>query len=456
MINTILLTDSYKIGHHKIYEAKTSNIYSYFESRGGLFPETLFFGLQYILKKHFLTTITMEMIDEADNFFKLHFGSSTLFNRVGWEYIVTKLNGKLPLRIKAVPEGSCINTSNILISVENTDPNCYWLTNWVETVLSEIWYPITVSTLSNKVKSLILMYLNQTGDPLQIDYKLNDFGFRGSTSVESAGIGGCAHLLSFKGTDNVAGLLTARDYYGCEMAGNSIPASEHSTITMWGQDREAEAYLNMIKQYGDQPLYACVSDSYDIWRACETIWGDQLHDEVLEAKGTLVVRPDSGVPHTVVPKCLQILGSKFGYTFNNKGFKVLNPKIRLIQGDGVTYEEIHKILEVMRTELWSTDNISFGMGGGLLQKNIDRDTFNFAFKCSSAVVNGQQVDVFKCPITDRTKLSKKGRMSLVIRNGQYKTLPDSDRPDDCLREVYLNGDLLIDETLDTIRKRINL
>src|SRR5262249_50868100 len=152
-----------------------------------------------------------------------------------------------------------------------------------------------------------------------------------------AGIGGAAHLLNFMGTDTIQAIEIAREYYGCEMAGFSIPAAEHSTITAWGRDHEADAYANMLTQF-PEGLVACVSDSYDVRRACREIWGEQLKDQVLARKGTLVVRPDSGDPPTIVSEVLRILGDAFGFSINGKGFKVLHPNVRVIQGDGVDYE----------------------------------------------------------------------------------------------------------------------
>lgn len=452
MNNIILLTDSYKVTQYPQYPEKTTNVYSYFESRGGMFPETVFFGLQYVLQTYLSTPVTREMIDEADVFYSQHFGNNTIFNKAGWEYILEKHGGKLPVKIKAVPEGTVVPTSNILMSIENTDPNCYWLTNYLETILSQIWYPTTVATLSREMKKLILKYLDKTGDPSLISFKLHDFGFRGVSSIESAGIGGAAHLVNFMGTDTVAALILANKTYKAGMAGFSIPASEHSTITSWYQDGEKDAFKNMIEKYGDNPLYACVSDSFDIYRACERYWGTELKDLVLNAKGTLVVRPDSGIPHVVVVRCLDILGEKFGYTINTKGYKVLNPKVRLIQGDGIDYEETRRILVEMERSGWSADNVAFGMGGGLLQK-INRDTQRFAFKCSSAIVNGQERDVFKCPVTDGGKTSKKGRLSLVEKNGKLETAKGSDKPNDLLVTVYENGEILRTYNFSEIRER---
>jgi hypothetical protein len=203
--NIILMTDSYKISHWKQYPPKTQFVYSYFESRGGKFIGTVFFGLQYLFKKYFCgQVVTQEKINEAEEFYKQHFGCD-LFNKEGWQYILDKYNGYLPIRIKAVPEGSVIPIKNVLITVENTDPNCYWLTNYVETLLVQIWYPTTISTNSRECKKLINHYLEETGDPSGLLFKLHDFGYRGVSSNETAMIGGTSHLVNFLGSDTLAG-----------------------------------------------------------------------------------------------------------------------------------------------------------------------------------------------------------------------------------------------------------
>ncbi|GAI78100.1 unnamed protein product, partial [marine sediment metagenome] len=205
--NIILLTDSYKVSHYKQYPKNTTNVYSYFESRGGEYNEVVFFGLQYIVKKYLTTPVTQQHVDEAATFLKDHFGTEELFNRKGWEYIVNNLDGKLPVRIKAVPEGTVVPTGNVLMTFESTDENCSWLTNYLETIGVQAWYGCTVATTSRDMKKTILEGLHKSGTPEQIDYKLHDFGFRGVSSVESAGIGGAAHLVNFKGTDTLAGLV---------------------------------------------------------------------------------------------------------------------------------------------------------------------------------------------------------------------------------------------------------
>jgi len=394
--------------------------------------------------------VTKENIDEAAEMFESHFGTDKLFNRAGWEYIVSEHGGKLPVRIKAVPEGTRVRVHNALMTVENTDPNVPWLTNFLETLLSQVWYPSTVATLSHEVWRMIGKYLDKTGDRAGLPFKLHDFGFRGAACAEAAGLGGCAHLVNFIGTDTLAALTCARDYYGVEgAAGFSVPAAEHSTITSWGREHEVEAFRNMIDQYGNYPFYSVVSDSYDLWKAAKHLWGEVLRDEVMQAQGTLVVRPDSGYPPVVVTQLLNVLGDRFGYEVNEKGYKVLHPKVRVIQGDGMNFDLVAQTLATMEQEGWSADNTVYGMGGGLLQR-VNRDTQKFAFKCSSAIVGGEQRDVFKDPETDPGKVSKKGRFSLVIRNGEHFTAPEG-AEGDLLERVYENGEILKRFTLDEVR-----
>ncbi len=450
--NIILLTDSYKVSHYKQYPEGTTQIYSYFESRGGKFEEITFFGLQYLLKEFLVgQVITQRKIDQAAKLYEAHFGNATLFNKAGWEYILNNHAGKLPIRIKAVPEGKVIPTHNVMMTVENTDPNCFWLTNFLETLLLQLWYPSTVATISREVKKLINRYLEETGDPSTIDFKLHDFGFRGVSSVDSASIGGAAHLINFMGTDTVAALTFIQNYYGNEddMFGFSIPAAEHSTITSWGKDHEVDAYENMLAQYSEG-LVAVVSDSYDIYNACEKLWGGLLKEQILARKGTLVVRPDSGEPKDVVLKVAEILGEKIGFTINPKGYKVLHPNIRIIQGDGVNYESIGEILAHLKNHGWSVDNVAFGMGGALLQK-VNRDTQKFAFKCSSATINGKEQEVFKDPITDHGKVSKKGRMKLVFENNTYQTKSLDESGEDILETVFENGEILKEISFNQIK-----
>lgn len=458
--NIILLTDSYKITHWPQYPPNTNKIIAYFESRGGRFGSTIFYGLQYPVARYLQgQVVTEEKIQEAKEYAKLHFGTDKLFNEEGWRYILEKHDGYLPLEIKAVAEGTVVPVSNVLMTVENTDPKCFWLTNYVETLLVEVWYPSTVATYSREIKKIILKYLERTGTPEEISFKLHDFGFRGVSCPEEAAIGGSAHLVNFLGTDNLPACLLHKHFYGCEMAGFSIPASEHSTITAWGKDKETEAMSNMLDVYKDQPLIACVSDSYDIYNACSNIWGDKLKQKLMDFKGTLVVRPDSGELPVTVIKVVKLLDEKFGSDLNSKGYRVLNPKVRVIQGDGVNLEAIETILSALAENGYSADNIAFGSGGGLLRKH-DRDTQQYAFKCSYAQGEGWQRDVWKDPITDTGKKSKRGILHLVeVEGSQGKSIttlnfPTGDKQ--LLKTVFKNGKVTKTYSLDEVRENAKL
>jgi nicotinamide phosphoribosyltransferase len=464
MLDNILLdTDSYKASHAFQYPPGTTKVFSYIESRGGRFDRTVFFGLQMYLKRYLSKPITQEMVDDAADFWAAH---GEPFNREGWEYIVNEHGGRLPVVIRAAREGSVIPTHNVLLTIENTDPKCFWLTSFLETaLLRAVWYPTTVSTLSWHAKQIIRDALERSSDDPegQLPFKLHDFGARGVSSKESAGIGGAAHLVNFMGSDTVTGILYAREFYGAPMAGFSIPAAEHSTITSWGRSREAQAYANMLAQFGKPgALFAVVSDSYDIMNAAREIWGGELKQVVMDSGSTLVVRPDSGDPLVVPVDVIEALGERFGYTINGKGYKVLPSCVRVIQGDGITVESLPKILENLLARGWSADNIAFGMGGGLLQL-VNRDTQKFAMKCSAALIDGEWVDVYKDPITDPGKKSKKGQVMLWTSGGEYETSTTqptrwTDRGiswQPALIDVWKNGDLLVDVTFDEVRTESN-
>lgn len=477
--NIITLTDSYKPTHWRQYPKGTQKVYSYLESRGGKFNQTTFYGLQYIIKKYLMgKVVTEEKIKQAKKLIDAHLGPG-LFNEYGWRYILDVHNGHLPIKIKAVPEGTSVKTGNVLVTVENTDPEVPWLTNYIESILLQVWYPITVATQSREIKKVFIEYLRKTTsyNDAQIEdiakFMLHDFGFRGTSSPETAGIGGSAHIVNFFGTDTLVSIETAMEFYNADnVMAFSIPASEHSTITSWGEANEVKAFENMLDTY-PTGLVACVSDSYDVIRACRDYWGTALRDKIIKRHGRLVVRPDSGDPVQTLKAIFATLWENFGAEINDKGFKVLHPNIRVIQGDGVNYESIKDILNMLVEEKYSVENIAFGVGGALLQK-VDRDTQKFAFKCSSIVINGQEVDVRKNPIeinekgerVTSFKKSKAGRLKLIQDDSfdgsgndspNYHTNESStDEVGDCLVTVFENGYLLRDWTFDEIRQRASI
>lgn len=456
-MNFILNSDSYKYSHFLQYPPETTAISAYIEARrGGAYENILFFGLQMFLKDYLARAITMDDVDEAEEIITTH---GLPFHRDGWETLVTRHGGKMPLLIEALPEGSLVPAGTPLVQVRNTDPDFFWLPTFIETaLLRAVWYPSTVATVSHGVRKIIAASLDRTCDDATdiLPFRLHDFGARGTTSAEQAGIGGVAHLVSFLGTDTVAALVYARRFYHEQMAGFSIPAAEHSTMTSWGEDRETEAYRNMLTQFGGPgKLVAVVSDSYDLYRAVKKIWGEELKGEVEATGGTLVVRPDSGDATRVPVDTIEMLGEIFGYTVNQKGFRVLNPVVRVIQGDGITPDTIRVILGRLEDHGWSAENIAFGMGAGLLQK-VNRDTLRFAMKANARQdTNGDWHGINKNPKTDPGKASKRYRQAVVMKNGEPFSVPLTDLAgrENLLLPVWENGQLLRDWTFAEIRAR---
>jgi nicotinamide phosphoribosyltransferase len=451
--NIILLADSYKASHYLQYPPHTTCVYSYIESRTGESDVTLFFGLQYFIKRYLLHPITQQHIDTAEAMITQH---GEPFNRAGWEYILAQHKGYLPLRIKALKEGSVVPIRNALITIENTDPKCFWLTSYVETaILQNIWYPTTVATRSYVIRQLLNAYHAKTSDAdiHSVSFKLHDFGQRGCSTMESAAIGGLSHLVNFLGTDTLPALLYGQWYYNEPMAGYSIPAAEHSTITSWGRDQEGNAYRNILDHYGKLgKIVAVVSDSYDIFHAVSELWGKALKTMVENSGATVVIRPDSGDPTTIPIAVCERLMQHYGFTVNSKGYRVLPPCIRIIQGDGITQECLMALLQNMTQAKLSLDNFSFGMGGGLVQM-VNRDTQGFAMKCSAIEINGEWRDVYKQPITDPRKNSKRGRFAVVQQDHVIHTiaLEHLHGQQDLLDIVYENGQLKREQTLADIR-----
>lgn len=466
--NLLLLADGYKYAHHKLYYPGTSKIYSHLESRGGQFDETVFFGLQYFLKKYLAgTVITKDYIEEAATLIPQVFGRDDVFDRRKFEYILQQHDGRLPVHIKAIPEGTTVPVSNVLMTIENTDPACFWLSNFLETLLMQIWYPCTVATLSREIRKIITGYYQHTATPgaeKGIDFVLNDFGFRGASSLESAGIGAAAHLLNFSGSDTIAGSMMAKQYYDAkELYGKSVPATEHSVCTLLGEEGELEVFRHVLRTFPTGTV-ACVSDSFDIFRACSDYWGTELKQEILNRDGVLVIRPDSGDPVFTLLKVFDLLMQRFGYTVNEKGYKVLPPQVRVLQGDGINIDSIRSIYGALEVNGISAENLLLGMGGALLQK-VDRDTQKFAFKCSSAVINGQETDVQKKPIeldghgilSRSFKRSKAGRLKLIQTAEGFKTVrEEAGSEKDELVSVFKNGSILQEYTYEEIRNRASL
>lgn len=444
--NIMIDVDAYKVSMFAQYPPKTQYVSSYVEARKNPWDKVTFFGL-----KHILDELAIQLTVEDVEFANMYWTSQGLpFNKDGWMRLVEKHDGKLPLKIQALDEGTRLEHGNVLVQVINTDPEFYWLTTWIETKMMRVWYPTTVASLSATIRDMIKEYLELTADEpdTELLFKLHDFGARGVSSVESAAIGGSAHLLNFMGTDTGPALMHAMKYYNAPITGTgaSIPAAEHSTITSWGRENESKAFKNMLDKFGNG-LVAVVSDSYDIKNAAKEIFGNELKQDVIDIGGMLIVRPDSGDPTVIPVNVVKWLDEAFGSTVNSKGYKVLN-NVRVIQGDGINYNSIKKILENLVAAGYSITNIAFGMGGALLQSPT-RDTMGFAMKCSAIMKDGEWFDVYKDPITDPGKRSKRGRLALIVKDGKHQTIREDELEGNMnypgvnkLKTVFLDGEVL--------------
>lgn len=473
LINCIILnTDSYKTSMYKQYPPDTRFVYSYIESRsGGRFDKTVFFGLQAYIKEYLDKPITQADIDRAETILTSH---GAPFYKEGWQYILDTYDGKLPVRVASLPEGSLVPKATPLVAIVNTDPKCFWLTTYLETsLLRAVWYPSSVATIAHEIREVISDYMIKTCDTRDetIGFKLNDFGARGVASAEASGLGGLGMLIPFLGTDNLNAVTAAYDYYGAtEAPGYTINAAmEHSTVTSWrdkdGVLHEREAFSNMLKNFAKPgTIVAAVSDSEDLENAVNNIWGDELKQEVLDSGATVVVRPDSGNPVDVVMLTIEGLAKAYGTTTNSMGFKVLNT-VRVIQGDGIDKDSITEICEALFQAGYSMDNIVFGMGGALLQ-HVDRDWGAWAMKCSSIQVGEQDKDgtawrdVYKAPKTDPTKRSKAGQFtvqkdfSTVISRSAHFDYGNELRTKYCVGEIAFEANGIVEDkelTFDEVR-----
>tara|TARA_R110000772_G_scaffold249530_2_gene363846 strand:+ start:29865 stop:31277 length:1413 start_codon:yes stop_codon:yes gene_type:complete len=461
--NLVWLLDSYKHTHEKQYPDGTEKVYSYFESRHGAeYNKTVFFGLQYILKKWLTLRVTKEMIDEAEPILKAHFFTNPgSFNRTKWDYIVEEHEGRFPIEIKAVPEGTKVDIANVMMTVVNTDDhNCHWVTNALETVLTQIWYPSVVATRSNSIVEKIKEAFKRTSDNgFLAEYYLHDFAQRGVTCMDQAGIGGAAHLINSYGTDTLMSIPFAANYYGADplKIAFSVDATEHSVMSALGEEGEIQHIRDIIKKF-PKGILSVVSDTYDITRLVKiycTSGKDGLKDEILGRDGKFVVRPDSprfegDTPEKQVLWIIQMLWENFSGEINSKGFKVLNSKIGVIYGDSLTEKQIDTCLMSLESFGFSAEGCVYGQGGGLLQK-VNRDTQRSAFKCSAQFRDGKWIDICKNPL-DKSKASKKGLMKLVNGVDGHETVGLDDPRPDLLETVYLNGVITKEYTFDQVKE----
>eukprot|EP01097_Dermamoeba_algensis_P010534 TRINITY_DN7848_c0_g1_i1.p1 TRINITY_DN7848_c0_g1~~TRINITY_DN7848_c0_g1_i1.p1 ORF type:complete len:466 (-),score=114.93 TRINITY_DN7848_c0_g1_i1:249-1646(-) len=428
-----LLTDSYKAAHFAQYPAATKMV-AYGEFRKAFNGDKhdnrlVFYGIRYIVENYLKKKWTEEDVEKAELFYKTHNAGFTPypFPKDLFLKIVKENSGYFPVVLEAIPEGtSCyVHTPVYQITAEAQFAP---LVTFLETVLTHVWYTSTVATLSRRSKEVIAKAFDKSVDEGRkspwLNSRLHDFGFRGCTCVEQSILGGCAHLLNFEGTDTMSAAYFAQFHLNNgKPVGNSIPATEHSVMTAWKTEREA--ILQMLNKFGSG-AYSIVMDSYDYINALEKVL-PSVSQKKIEKGGFMVLRPDSGDPVDVVLKGLKACETVFGADVNQKGFKVLRGA-GVIQGDGINYETLNKILDAVLNEGFSAQNVVFGMGGGLLQK-VNRDTMGFATKLSHIVYEDASRgarDIMKFPKSDAEKISLPGILRVQVENNVPVVYPDDD------------------------------
>lgn len=471
--NPLLLTDCYKLGHMEQYAPGTTKVYSYLTTRSDkTFDKAVFFGLQYYLKKYLSTPLEPWMADEFISVRNSILGSTSA--EVEKKIRALCDLGYFPLEVKAVEEGSILGVQNVLMTLTNTRPDFHWVVGFVESLILKVWYPITVASCVFKYRQLVNKHYENTVDADQYflkDFTVHDFGYRGDSSEEGAALSGVAHLISFLGSDTVPAFNFAREYYHADPTREtimlSVPASEHSVMCSYLKNNELEAFNQMLNLY-PTGIVSIVSDTFDVYRVL-TEFAEKLKPRILAREGKVVFRPDSGNPEYIIcgdpnaePGSNEYLGAiclldkMFGSTINSKGYKVLNPKVGLIYGDGMYYERYERTLIRLAEMGYAASNLVIGVGGIL--RNWSRDALGFAIKATYVEVNGEPRAIEKDPITDHKKKSHKGLLSLTWDDEHKYVTRDQCTPEQeeqtMLKVVFRDGVILKEYALDEIRKRV--
>lgn len=496
-LNPLTCIDFYKTDHRRQYQAGTTMVYSNFTARSAKhcgIPEPLFnghitfFGLQYFIKDFLLETWNQGFFSLPKSYvideYRRRVDNALGKGAVPVDHLEALYDlGYLPICIKALPEGTQVPVKVPCLVLYNTLPEFFWLTNYLETILSAyLWKPTTSATIARHYRILLETHAAQTGaDHDFIQFQAHDFSFRGMSGPQDAALSGAGHLTSFVGTDVVPAIDLLEDYYHAdsdkELVGCSVPATEHSVMCMGTCEDELGTFKRLITELYPKGIVSIVSDTWDFW-AVITIYAETLKSIILARDGKVVFRPDSGDPVKIicgdpeymdVPKFLnpdslpqrkgavECLWDIFGGTVNEAGFKVLDPHVGLIYGDSITLERAHLILKKLREKGFASSNIVFGVGSFTYQ-HVTRDNFGFAVKSTYGVVDGVGREIFKNPVTDDgVKKSAKGLLRVALDSNRELVLYDQqdklDSPSDCLQIVFKDGKLLVDDNLASIRAR---
>jgi len=485
-MNPLMLIDFYKADHRRQYPEGTELVYSNFtprKSRQEGNDKLVFFGLQYFVKEYLVKqwnegffNIPKEKV-VAD--YKRRMDNALGKDSIPIEHIAELHDlGYLPLIVKGLPEGTIVSTKIPVVTVYNTQPKFFWLTNYLESLMSAIlWKPATSATTAFQYRRVFNEYAKQTVSDTNIDFVYwqgHDFSFRGMSGIEDACMSAAGHLLSFYGTDSVPAIDFHELYYNAnsdnELIGGSVPATEHSVMCMGTKDNEIATFERLIEEIYPSGIVSIVSDTWDFWKVI-TEFLPQLKSKILARNGKLVIRPDSGDPVKIIigdkdatpgsPEykgAVECMWEVFGGTTTEKGYKLLDSHIGLIYGDSITLQRQKDILQGLKEKGFASFNVVLGIGS-YTYEYVTRDTYGFAMKATYGEVNGEARNIFKDPKTDDgTKKSAKGLMQVTEVDGKL-VMKDQctweEEKQGLLQTVFENGKMVKEQSLSEIRNRIN-
>jgi nicotinamide phosphoribosyltransferase len=476
-----LLTDYYKVGHVFQYPDKTELVYSNLTPRSSRLKgidEMVFFGMQYFIKEYLLNYFNENFFhqpkEKVMTDYKRRITTSLGTGLPTYNHI-ERLHelGYLPIEIKALPEGSKVPMKVPCITIVNTLPEFYWLTNFLETLLSAIiWQPCTSATIAHAYRKLLNGYATETGMPAEfVQWQGHDFSFRGMSSLETAVLSGMGHLLSFTGTDTIPAIDALEQYYNAdadkELIGGSVAATEHSVMCSGSKDGELETFKRLITEVYPAGIVSIVSDTWDLWKVC-TEYLPALKELILQRDGKVVIRPDSGDPVKIIcgdadgkteqerKGVVELLWDVFGGSITGQGYKLLDPHIGAIYGDSINLERAAQICDGLKAKGFASQ-VVFGIGSYTYQYNT-RDTFGTAMKATFVVVDGEAREIFKNPVTDDgTKKSATGLLNVQKENGRfvlYDKVSWAEEAQSELKTVFKNGIITKEFTLAEIRETL--
>lgn len=485
-MTAINLTDGYKVDHRSQYPNNTEFVYSNWtprKSRMDGINKVVLFGLQYFIKRYLIAEFNENFFNQpkekAVAKYKRRIETYLGPDAITYEHIEALHDlGYLPVEIKALPEGTAVNLKVPMVTIQNTLPEFFWITNFLETLMSAIlWMPCTSATIALEYRKILTRYAEKTGSDLEfINWQAHDFSFRGMAGIEAASMSGAGHLLSFTGTDTIPAIDFLEDYYEAnaetELIGGSVAATEHSVMCMGTKENEINSFKRLIQDVYPKGIVSIVSDTWDFWQVID-VFMPKLRNNILERDGKVVIRPDSGDPVKIIcgdpdaeigsseyKGAIERLWETFGGTVTAAGYKLLNAHIGLIYGDSITLERCEEICRRLAEKGFASANVVFGIGSYTYQY-VTRDTFGFAMKATYGEVNGKGREIFKDPKTDDgTKRSARGLIRLDYDEEGEIVMTDQVSKEEekggLLTTVFKDGELTINQSLNEIRERISL